>query len=217
MSDAELLWRGEVELVVEEGPVPIPAELEERIEVIWTAELARRPSVVDGTVLTVERVVSGRVVAKRCPYKVFVARERDPDIRRSLRIRALGVSGVVVTEDGRVVVGRRAETVTEYPGAWELVPSGGIAESATPLAALLAELQEEVGIGDDEVADVEAIGLIHDHAQDGFDICFLLRVVGDAAPSGEYGQLALVSPGEARELLARGPAVPTSRVLLEAL
>jgi hypothetical protein len=203
----------------------VPAELCGRIEELWLQEQSARPSVHDGTVLSVQDVRGGVVTVCRCSYRHLVARERDDTIRRTLHVRALAVSGIVVlgaADDRRVPVGRRSPDVTEYPEAWELIPSGGVGWERVDrdggidvLGALLAELEEEAGISGDAVATARCVGLVQDVAQDGYDVCFVLNVP-DAAPSPrpEYAETAVVPVAEARRLIERDDSVPTSRVLI---
>jgi 8-oxo-dGTP diphosphatase len=60
--------------------------------------------------------------------------------------RQLSVAaGVLVDNSGRVLITRRPAD-THMGGAWEF-PGGKIADGETPLAGLLRELREELGIG----------------------------------------------------------------------
>jgi hypothetical protein len=115
--------------------------------------------------------------------------------------------------------------MTEYGGAWELVPSGGVeprragADGIVDVTgALLGELEEEAGVPGEAVVETVPLGLVHDLGQDGYDVCFALRL--RVAPAGllpEYEETALVSARDAEAWLdATGRAVvPTSRVILE--
>ncbi len=222
---AEIVWRGAVELVVETKPVEVPPELDERVEEVWAAERVRRPEVTNGSLVAVERIDGGTVHGRLVEYRVFLARQRDPELHRLLPLRAIGVSGVVVFADGNVLLGRRRNGVTEYPGAWELVPSGSIDGEAVrsgavePLEVLLRELAEEAHIDRDAVSSGTPLGIVHDRLQDGFDICYELHVRGDAGDyeleSGEYTQLAALPAPEAESILGGPDAVPTSRLVLE--
>jgi hypothetical protein len=202
-----------------------PPEIRARIDELWRQEQTARPSVHDGTLLSVQDVSGGVVSVRRCSYRYFVARERDDAIRRRLDVRALAVSGILLlgaSGDRRVLVGRRSPDVTEYPCAWELVPSGGVAwehvrgSGIDVLGALLEELEQEAGIPEDAVAEARCLGLVHDVAQAGYDVCFALDVP-DAAPSQrpEYAKTAVITVAEARRLIEHEAAVPTSRVLLD--
>jgi 8-oxo-dGTP pyrophosphatase MutT (NUDIX family) len=178
--------------------------------------------------LSVSDIQGNRVLTRPCPYRLFVARERDDGLRAELGIRALGVSGVLLVganAAAEVVLGRRAASVTEYRGAWELVPSGGVdprrarADGDVDVtAALLDELEEEAGLPVDAVAELIPLGLVHDLCQDGYDVCFALRL-REAPPVllPEYDETALVSAREAAAWLrAPGRAVvPTSNAILE--
>jgi hypothetical protein len=228
VSGAAVVRRGRVEVFLDGPTLEPPPELRARVDELWERERQARPSLVDGTILSVSEIEGARVTVRACPYRLFVARERDEDVRSALGLRALGVSGVLlVGPDGApsVVFGRRARDVTEYGGAWELVPSGGLdAARAGPDGsvdvggALLAELEEEAGVSRDAVAETLPLGLVHDLAQDGYDVCFALRLRDeprDGLP--EYEETELVPGGEAAAWLddAGRAVVPTSRAILD--
>jgi 8-oxo-dGTP pyrophosphatase MutT (NUDIX family) len=229
MTGAEIVHRGEVRVVLAGRPLEPPPELRGRIDELWERERLARPELVEGTIVSVSDIEGGRVLTRTCSYRLFVARERDAALRATLGVRALGVSGVLlVGENGSaptVVLGRRATSMTEYGGAWELVPSGGVeprragADGIVDVTgALLDELEEEAGVRGEAVVETVPLGLVHDLGQDGYDVCFALRLRD--APAGllpEYEETALVSARDAEAWLdATGRAVvPTSRVILE--
>jgi hypothetical protein len=203
----------------------VPPELCGRIDELWLQEQLSRPSVHEGTLLSVQDVRGGVVTVCRCSYRQFVACRRDEMIRRRLGIRALAVSGIVVlgaADDRHVLVGRRSPDVTEYPGAWELIPSGGVGWEHVDhdggidvLGALLDELEQEAGIREEAVATACCVGLVHDVEQDDYDVCFVLEAP-DAAPHQrpEYVETAVVPIAGARRLIEREGSVPTSLVLI---
>ena len=211
MSGAEIVQRGEVSVVLAGPPLEPPPELRDRVDDVWERERRKRPEVFDGTIVSVSDIDSERVLTRACPYRLFVARERDAGLRAALGVRALGVSGVLlVGADGsapRVVVGRRAAGVTEYEGAWELVPSGGVdprragADGIVDVTgALLAELEEEVGVSREAVVETVPLGLVHDRGQDGYDVCFALRLrdAGATEVAADLQAVAQLLAGAAR-------------------
>jgi 8-oxo-dGTP pyrophosphatase MutT (NUDIX family) len=225
----DIVWGGAVEVRVTAGSgLSIPPEIDAQIETIWREELLRRPNVTNGQILCASHVDRGVVTGRFVEYRVFVARERDSKLERFVPIEPVGVSGVVVLAGGRVVVGKRAMHMTQHPGAWELVPSGGIDGPLAPhgridpLAALLRELDEELGVSTDRVKEARPLGLLRDRRDRGYDICFELLIDADADDLefalGEYAEFRVVEVAEAAALLtAEESSVPVSRVLIELL
>jgi 8-oxo-dGTP pyrophosphatase MutT (NUDIX family) len=221
---AEVVWAGPVELAISHAPTELPAELEARVQELWDAEREQRP-VVNGSIACVESMQDGRIEGRLAEYRLFIARERSAELRDRLQLQPIGVSGVVVFPNGDVLLGRRSEEVTEYPGAWELVPSGAVGGDAVgadgrvdTLAVLLTELEEETGIRREAVVAARPLGVVHDPGQDGFDICYELRLSGEAelpaSDSSEYGELRVLSAEEAELLMRAGAVVPASRTIL---
>ena len=229
MSDAQLVWEGAVEVRVADEALEAPDELRSRVDELWELERRQRPELVDGAILSVRSIDAGIVVTQSCPYRLFVARERDVTLRRALGISAIGVSGILMlarAEGIGVVAGRRAAGATEYGGAWELVPSGGLDPRRVgrdgvvdALGCLLDELEEEVGVSRGAVVDVRPLGLVRDLAQEGYDVCIALRALdGEVVEMPEYDEAVVLGPAEAAALLSRPGehVVPTSRVILAA-
>jgi 8-oxo-dGTP diphosphatase len=59
--------------------------------------------------------------------------------------RGLGVRGIVRSGE-RVLLGKRSPNVGRYPGLWEFLPAGGLAVGEEPVACLLREMHEEIGV-----------------------------------------------------------------------
>jgi 8-oxo-dGTP pyrophosphatase MutT (NUDIX family) len=229
MSGAEIVHRGEVRVVLAEPPLEPPPELRDRVDELWERERLARPELVDGTMISVSDIEGDRVLTRACSYRLFLARERDAALRVTLGVRALGVSGILLVGGNgsapAVVLGRRAAGMTEYAGAWELVPSGGVEPRRADAngivdvtGALLDELEEEAGVPSEAVVETVPLGLVHDLGQDGYDVCFALRL-RDAPPAllSEYEETALVSARDVAAWLdaAERAVVPTSPMILE--
>jgi HAD superfamily hydrolase (TIGR01509 family) len=148
---------------------PLDSEVQQEVDQLWTAALAERPTITDGEIVAVHNwklrdgALHVDVVLTR--YRRFVAQRRG----LSLGLTPMGVTGVTVLATGELVLGRRAANVTQSPGHWELVPSGGVErrqvrpDSSVDVAAqILEELEEELGIPCDRVLGVDPLGLIED-------------------------------------------------------
>lgn len=73
----------------------------------------------------------------------------------------LALSAVMVTADGFAVLQQRSARTGEYPSVWHITPSGHLHPPDSPLEALLAETEEELGASPEEViGSPEVIGLL---------------------------------------------------------
>ena len=222
-------------VVTAEGTLPpLDADLEHRVEELWRKEQTRRgTSLFNGTLLSVASRSPARIEAGLTEYRRFVAQRCDPTLVARLGVRPLAVSGLMRCRDG-LVFGRRAETSTQDPGRWELVPSGSVDGRAVRpgghvdlIRQLLEELREETGCSAAAVTSAEPFLLVEDTAQGVIDIGIELVVDLDAesvlashraAASKEYDMLRVVPLTELARFVseARPPLVQVSRALLHA-
>lgn len=166
------------------------AKLEEyaaEIDTVWSHELRRRP-LFNGTVFSAQSIenkegiitVSGSFVE----YKSFLAQRVIGGL--DLGIRAVGVSGIVILHDKAqqpcAVIAQRTNTVTEYQGFFELVPSGSIDASCQMdnqtidyRQKLLDELAEETSWHSSGDA-VSSLALVFDSAHMLYDICCMITL-----------------------------------------
>jgi len=109
------------------------------------------------------------------------------------RARKLVVAGLIIGDDGRVLITqRRADQA--LPLQWEF-PGGKVEPGEAPTAALVRELREEIGV---EVA-VGRIWEVLFHAYPDFDLVMLVyacRVVSGAPRAVEVADLAWLATGE---------------------
>jgi 8-oxo-dGTP diphosphatase len=126
------------------------------------------------------------------------------------RTRKLVVAGLVIGSDHRVLITqRRADQ--ELALQWEF-PGGKLEPGEAPVAALVRELQEEIGV-------TVAVGRIWDvmfHAYPAFDLVMLVyacRIVEGTPRAVAVADLAWVAPGE----LAGWDILPADRPLVERL
>jgi 8-oxo-dGTP diphosphatase len=107
------------------------------------------------------------------------------------RIRKLVVAGLIVGDDGRVLITqRRADQALALQ--WEF-PGGKVEPGEAPVAALVRELEEEIGV-------TVVVGQIWDvlfHAYPAFDLVMLVyacRVVHGVPHAVEVADIAWTAP-----------------------
>lgn len=106
----------------------------------------------------------------RTSYKLFhILHTRRQDLLGpgpfggSIAARPVGVSTLVLSSDGHILLGRRSDRVAYYPG--RIHPFAGAlepAEAADLFATLYRELNEELHLAPQEIADTALIGLVED-------------------------------------------------------
>jgi len=237
----EIIFIGNVELRFDDNPLSgkrFPAVLEERVNQIWESFQAENGgklfndklfcfagSDICGSTMEIRGVLT--------EYKNFIAQRKQPHL--NLDIKPVGVSGITLcTENGikYAVFARRAESVTEYPGFLELVPSGSIngefVDTAGVIeykAQLALELFEETGITGSFVKGVQDFAFILDGNHSVYDICCEIElsididsVLKKISGSEEYHEPIFVPVDELQSYIKgdRGSIIPTSRALIEA-
>jgi 8-oxo-dGTP pyrophosphatase MutT (NUDIX family) len=143
------------------------------IEEAWQATLAR-PGVklFDGPVGRFEsaelRDGRVRIALSHTSYRIVVGTNFcNPDLVRTLGpsylANPLGVSAALRSRDGRMVMGRRNQSVAYYPGL--LHPFAGSVE-VRPVVNLFddirRELREEIGFGPSDIASMRFVGIAQD-------------------------------------------------------
>jgi 8-oxo-dGTP diphosphatase len=125
------------------------------------------------------------------------------------RRRTLVVAGLIVGDDGRILIAqRRADQA--LGGHWEF-PGGKVEPGEAPVAALVRELREELGV-------TAAVGRIWDvlfHAYPAFDLVMLVYVcrINGAPRAIEVADVAWVAAHD----LAGWDILPADRPLVERL
>lgn len=121
-----------------------------RVERAWHDLCAQNPRYFNGDILVFDGfdADTGVVLARVDQYKHHAVRSTI-----DLGISLLAVTAVVIAR-GKLLVGRRSSRSHDYPGMWELGPSGGVdvPEDSDTLdrralhAEVLREVREEAGI-----------------------------------------------------------------------
>lgn len=227
---------GPLTVRIEAAPPPPAPEMLARVAALWRAEKAKRGhALFDGRLFSISRLAPPLVTGWLAPYSWYVAQRHDPALRAGLGVRPLGVTGIMICDEG-IVFGRRASTVATDPDLWELAPSGGVdGEFLTPdggidlAAQILNELTEETGLPAAVVtAPPRPVALVEDGSSLVTDVGLLLRLGCGAATvraafaakaSQEYTELAVVAPADLGGFMAAAGSGlgPVSRGLIETL
>jgi hypothetical protein len=198
------------------------------IEKAWEDEQARRnKKLFNGNILNlavINNTQSQELILSCHPveYKHYLAQRSGID----LGITPLAVSGIVFyKEDNKEIflVGKRSETVTQYPGYYEFMPSGSIdannivvAEPMEYKKQLLIELKEECGITD-EVKTINSFCLIFDEVDRVYDIGIEIEIdIDHKTQIQEYTSIEKMPLDLVSEYMKKQNVVITSRRLFEA-
>jgi len=213
-------------IVAAGGTLPsITPEIKREIDQLWLRHSREsRHEVFDGPVLSVINHSAHEIVVSCLSYRYLIAGRLAPDIRHALRIRPLGVTGVLRCPDG-VVLGCRSQHVS-YPDLWECAPSGGLQTAEDPKRQLVQELEEETGLTAGHLQHIEVASLLWDSEHEVFDIAYRLQTSARAeriyaAHAGipeprEYSRLIVIAPSDIPTFLAglQGRYVSTAASLL---
>lgn len=208
------------------------------IEKIWQNTLKEKDGdLFNGTLPNFIRVDKKRekieIKAHFIEYKHFLAQRKQPDLK--LNIRPIGVSGIIVLRENSsnyVLFAKRANNVTEYPGFFELVPSGSIDKEYVDIngivdyqSKLLSEFVEETGLSKDYVKEISGFAFVLDVNHNIYDVCckILLEakkesVASEFLDSKEYHTPKFISINDLGGFIEENAdiIVPTSMALIEA-
>ena len=204
----------------------MPATLEREIDRLWAEAQARTGGkLFNGRVFCADVITPRLMCGHWSEYRRVVAQMARHDLFAVLGQRSLAVGGVLHGPDG-VVFGRRPERAVYQPGEWQLPPAGTVDFGAARaegrvdvMAALLAELAEELGLGVGDVRDPRPLCLV-EHAGPGggshvLDLGIAIATGLDAAAlrarhaaggDEEYAAIEVVALGDLPGFLAREAA-----------
>ncbi|HEX4352402.1 MAG TPA: hypothetical protein VHZ95_05795 [Polyangiales bacterium] len=205
-------------------------DVQQRVAELWAEEQRRSPALFEGTLLTFVARTDAGLLGRFVDYRYYVAQRRDPSLRSELAITPLSVCGLIDCA-GEVAFAERSADSTQYPGAIELIPSGGIDKaqlredgSVDHRAQLVQELAEETGIGAAEIVSVQMAALLRDEIDEVVDIASIIvvtpaaRAIAErtiARGTGEHRALVWIAIAALSDYLDRHRAsmVPTSHAL----
>jgi hypothetical protein len=148
-------------------------EVDQIIEITWSRELSRLGAhLFDGPLCRIESFEASserlELVVSETSYKPFVGTNlHNPQLAerfgREVMANPVGVSTLIETTDGFLMLGRRNSSVVYYPHrvhpfAGSLEPKDG----SDPFSASYRELGEELSLGRDDVLGMRCIGMAED-------------------------------------------------------
>ena len=147
------------------------------VDKIWSeAQIEHGAALTNGLIFSVIDVVGPLITGRFVDYKYFFVASRYPEIFSDLQVRPLAVTGLSRCEGG-IILGRRSANVTQDPGLWEFVPSGGIDRSSRQVNGSLdvtrqirQELHEETGLKPELVVTISPRYVIEDTSSHVFDV-----------------------------------------------
>ena len=200
------------------GPA-LTAGMSAEVERLWQAEQSRRGTgLFNGRILSAVEVDPDSILGEVVEYRLLIAQIGRPELFHDLKIRPVAVSGMLECPAG-LLFGRRAGSVTQDAGSWELCPSGGLDVSRVAVGAdvdyraqLMVELAEEAGLTAEAVTKVSPFCLVEDTESHVIDVGISLRSPLSAeemtarhrgCASGEYAEIAVVARADLADFLAR--------------
>lgn len=169
-----------------------PEALVSEVNRLWERAVAAEPWLFNGQFLNCNRFDEERLYGQFMEYKYYYAGTISKELRIELKLLPVGVMGI--TQCGNAfLVGRRAETVTQYRGQLEFVPSG-IVDPHSMLGRdidvrrqYFLELEEEVGISADQVESIKPIWYLLDRTEGTLEIIAAIQL----KPGADSSRLAL--------------------------
>ena len=209
-----------------------PAEVQSQVDMIWLSEQTRRSQPMhDGGLFSLETRAEACWTGAFVPYRWFVAQLRAPELFEVLRVRPVAVSGVLSGPDG-VVFGRRSAGGAQFPGWWELAPSGGLDRACRRadgtidyIGKVVEELVEETGCPAARLTRIRPFAAVEDTTTRSVDIGVELSTDltraelerhAQANASGEYDTIEIVPREDIADFVRRceGEVVEVSCALL---
>jgi hypothetical protein len=160
----------QIRTTITNSPHPLPPEVASIIESTWTDALARLgPRLHDGPMLRLNswQIAGGNLHLNlgHTSYKPFMGTnlmhaQLADQYGNEILANPLGLSAALESTDGFLLLGRRNNDVAFYPN--RIHPFAGTLDQPNVLAGIRKELQEEVNLRAEDIADIRCIGLAED-------------------------------------------------------
>jgi len=187
MKESEIIHKGSI--ILKNNPTrKIENELLKKISEIWKREFKSNKKLFDGKAFTLNNIVQHpnnlEIEGEFIDYKTIIVDRKHPTL--NLQIKQIGISGFTIINektDSFVLFSVRSDSTTEYPGYFELVPSGNLDESALKKdgtldykTKIIEEFEEESGLERKFLNSVSTLGLVKDNINRVYDVVCLLEL-----------------------------------------
>ena len=200
----------------------VPSEYAPRVNELWQRRDPKL-NLFDAPIVSVVRRTPEQVTGEFVDFRLWYACRQDPELSLILDVHPLGITGLT-TWRGMVLVGKRSDALSSYPGFFECCPSGSVDRRAVGedgvidlKKMLLTELLEETGISHESVSSIQIKGLYLSTDTGVFDAAGFIELDPNKAQplcrprSGEYDELQWLQ----KDQWAGQKWVPLSLRLLE--
>lgn len=186
--------------------IELSEETSQKIDRIWSKAIELNPQLFDGKCLVLDSFDQNIASVYEVSYRYFYAGYCNDEIRKILSLRFLAVTGFCLF-NAKIIIGKRGKNVSQFPGKWEFVPSGGVSEIDFQ-SQLLQELEEELGIPCEHVKQVENYGILEDSTVGVFDILLTIELANviHLKKSPEVDEIKMLSYDELYNSLTQSSA-----------
>jgi len=236
MKESEIIHKGNL-ILKNTLTKKIDNDTLEKISKIWKIELKKNnKKLFDGKAFSLVKTIPYsnyfEVEGAFIDYKTILADRKHPEL--NLKINQIGVSGLTIIKeksDTFVLFSIRNKSTTEYPGYFELVPSGNLDESVLQKdeiidykLKIIQEFEEESGLDKKFLDAVSTIGLVRDNINQVYDVVCLLELSNKLEmlrssfkKVSEYKQPLFIKVENLEDFLAENSKkiVPTSKAIIQ--
>lgn len=201
----------------------LDARTKRQVAEYWERSVNASPSLMDGRILhcfswKLDAAGTLFLHTVATTYRWYYAQVKGAAPRT---VNILAVSGFSVDDSGDVLLGKRSQSVTEYVGCFEPIPSGALEPEDVADGGwqnrLLSEFAEETSLDKNSIKNIRPLALVYDIQSGAYDIVGLLQYNGDFDPeqcrSKEYDAYRLLDAGNADGDIAGIDLSPMGRLL----
>lgn len=150
-------------------------------------------------------------------YKTVLHLLSQPIVSQCL---PLGISGIVLDDQGSVITAQRASDTTQYPLYWEFPPSGSAEFSCENgvINHIYQELEEELNLLKKQVEFIKVLGVTYDYMAKNYDILILIKLncsVKNCKINSEYKDIKVVNKEQLEQALVNHDFTPESLLKLQ--